>query len=311
MKKTTSVKWGNLKVGIILLFATAILFWISFAGGGTSIFESKVKFTCYFKNVNGLVKGSPVWMSGVEIGNVKTIKFVNLDSLRQVEITCKVKNAIWKMVRADSYVELGTIGLLGDKYVEIIPGSAEYPAMKEFDVIPTKNANDAANMFRAGEDAFTQAGSLIENLDDILGRMNQGEGTLGQLSTNDKLYNDITTLVASLTKVTTYLQNNQERIISSVERTANSVSDLTNKVNENTGTLGKIVNDPALYDNLTATSAKLDSVLHKINTAEGTLGLFVNDTALYSEFTNVLTRVNSLITDMENNPKKYFKVSIF
>ncbi|RKX20874.1 MAG: MCE family protein, partial [Candidatus Zixiibacteriota bacterium] len=59
------------------------------------------------------------------------------------------------------------------------------------------------------------------------------------------------------------------------------------------------------------TSVKLDSILYKINTAEGTLGLFVNDTTLYSEFTNLLGRVNNLITDIEKNPRKYFKFSVF
>ncbi|MEA1980344.1 MAG: MlaD family protein [candidate division Zixibacteria bacterium] len=311
MKKTTSVKWGNLKVGILITIAVVALFWASLSGGGTSIFDSKGDFICYFKNVNGLVKGSPVWMSGVEVGNVKSISFVNLDSLRQVEVVCKVKKSIWKMITEDSHVELGTIGFLGDKFVEIIPGTTGKPAIAENSILPTYNANDAANMFKAGEDAFKDAGSLVNNLDSVLARMERGEGTLGQLSTNDKLYTDLASLIKSLTKVTTYLQKNQERIITSVERTSNSVAGLTDKVNENKGTLGRIVNDPELYDNLAATSVKLDSILYKINTAEGTLGLFVNDTTLYSEFSNLLGRVNSLITDIEKNPRKYFKFSVF
>jgi len=146
MKKTTSVKWGNLKVGILITIAEVALFWASLSGGGTSIFDSKSNFTCYFKNVNGLVKGSPVWMSGVEIGNVKSIKFVNLDSLRQVEVVCKVKKSVWNMITEDSHVELGTIGFLGDKFVEIIPGTFGKPAIVEKSVVPTRNANDAANM---------------------------------------------------------------------------------------------------------------------------------------------------------------------
>jgi phospholipid/cholesterol/gamma-HCH transport system substrate-binding protein len=71
------------------------------------------------------------------------------------------------------------------------------------------------------------------------------------------------------------------------------------------------MNDPVLYDNLAATSARLDSVIHKINTAEGTLGLFVSDTALYVEAVNLMARINILVTDIEANPKKYFKFSVF
>lgn len=311
MKRTTVVKWGNLKVGIILIFATVIVFWASFSGGGTSIFQSKGKFKAYFKNVNGLVSGSPVWMSGVEVGNVKSVKFINLDSLRRVEVVCRVKKSSWYMLTADSEVLLGSIGLVGDKYVEIIPGTKDKPVIEEMDVIATRDAGDAQAMFKAGEEALVEAGDLAGNLDDILARMNRGEGTLGQLSTNRALYKEMTSLMSSLTKLTATLQSNQERIVSSIEKTANTVEDLSAQVSENRGTLGKIMNDPALYDNLAATSASLDSILLKINTAEGNLGLLVNDTAMYTEFTNLLVRVNNLVTDIQSDPRKYFKFSVF
>ncbi|UCG62529.1 MAG: MCE family protein, partial [Candidatus Zixiibacteriota bacterium] len=122
MKRTTVVKWGNLKVGALLTVVIAIMFWASFSGGGTSIFDPKGKFVCYFRNVNGLVRGSPVWMSGVEVGNVQSVDFVNIDSLRQVKVVCRVKKSVWDKLTKDARVQLGTIGFLGDKYVEIIPG---------------------------------------------------------------------------------------------------------------------------------------------------------------------------------------------
>ena len=79
MKKTTSVKWGSLKVGLLLAFAVGVMLWASLSGAGTSIFDAKGKIVCYFGNVSGLVSGAPVWMAGVEVGNVKSIKFVSLD----------------------------------------------------------------------------------------------------------------------------------------------------------------------------------------------------------------------------------------
>ena len=92
---------------------------------------------------------------------------------------------------------------------------------------------------------------------------------------------------------------------------ANSVGKLSDQVNENQGTMGKLIADPALYDNLNATTARLDSVLTKIDRAEGNVGLLVNDTALYVELSNLLARANNLMTDIEKNPRKYFKFSVF
>ena len=158
---------------------------------------------------------------------------------------------------------------------------------------------------------MTQAGDMVNNLNSILGRMDRGEGTLGQLSTNDKLYKDLTILMGSLTKLSADLQKNQERLTVSLEKTANAVADLSTKVDSNAGTIGKLINDPALYDNLAMTSARLDTVMARINSAEGSMGLLVNDTALYVEVVNLLQRVNNLVTDIEKDPRKYFKFSVF
>jgi len=311
MKKTSGAKWGSLKVGLVLVFAIAVMFWASLGGGGTSIFDPKGQFECYFKNVSGLVSGAPVWMSGVEIGNVRSLKFVNLDSLRQVKVTCKVKKSIWEMLTENARVQLGTIGILGDKYVEVIPGTKGLMPIEEGDVILTKDAGDATAMFKAGEEAIGEARSVIDNLDTLLNHMNKGEGTLGQLAVNDQLYHEMTKLMGKLTILTADLQKNQERIVASIEKTATSVESLSEKVNKSEGTIGKLINDPKLYDNLTSISTRMDSIVNKINTAEGTLGLMVSDTGLYVEMTNLMARVNNLVTDIEKNPGRYLKFSVF
>lgn len=311
MKRTNKIQWGSLKVGLLITFAVAVMFWASFAGGGTSIFERKGEFICYFKNVNGLVTGSPVWMSGVEVGNVRSIKFVNLDSLRQVRVVCRVKKSIWEMITEDSRAKLGTVGFLGDKYVEIIPGTTGKPAIKEMDILETFDVPGPDAMFGAGKKAFEKAGSMVGNIDDILARINRGEGTLGHIATDDTLYFNLTALMASMTKLAAGLQINQQRITESIEKTAKSVESLTTQVEENRGTLGKLISDPALYDNITASSARLDTIMSQISAAEGSLGLLVSDTALYVETVNLLNRVNNLISDIQDNPRKYFKFSVF
>lgn len=311
MKRTTVVKWGSLKIGALLTVVIAILFWASLSGGGTSIFDPKGKFVCYFRNVNGLLKGSPVWMSGVEVGNVRSVDFVNIDSLKQVKVVCRVKKSVWDKLTKDARVQLGTIGFLGDKYVEIIPGIWGGPSIEEMDVVETIDAGDASAMFKAGEEAIDNARSFVVGLDTMLARVNRGEGTLGQMARDDQLYKEMTKLLTRLTALVNDLQVNQEKIASSLEKTATSISNLSVKVDENTGTVGRLVNDPALYDNLNSSTAKLDTLLQKINSAEGSLGLMVNDTAMYSEMTDLMARLNNLISDIEKNPRKYFKFSVF
>ncbi len=311
MKRSIRVPFANLKVGLLLTFALAMALWASFSGGGTSIFQGKEEYITYFKNVAGLLKGSPVWMAGVEVGNVKSIKFVNLDSLRQIEVRFRVSGDVHYMVTEGTEVQLGTIGFLGDKYIEVVPGTPGGPVIPAGSVILPRDVGEASAMFKEGQEAIQDVRSLTGGLDTLMKRMNRGEGTLGKLAVDSALYLNMTKLMSSLTLLASDLQKNQERIVSSLERTSNSVSDLADKVNQGEGTLSKLVSDPALYNNLAATTAQLDTITMKLNQAKGSLGLMVNDTAMYVQMVDLLARVNTLVTDIQNDPRKYFKFSVF
>ncbi len=311
MNRSIRIRWGSLKVGLFLISAASVLMWASLSGTGTSIFDSKDLFVCYFNNVSGLLPGSPVWMSGVEVGNVKSIEFANLDSLRQVKVVCRTKTSVWAHLNKDARIQLGTIGFLGDKYVEIIPGLNGAPPIKSGGELLTIEVGGMAEMFEEGGNALSEASVTMSNLSDFLKRINQGEGTIGKMINDDELYLQMTDLLTNLTALTADLKNNQERIISSIETTAKSLSSLSEKVDKSEGTLGKIISDPQLYDNLNATTARLDTIMNKINSAEGSIGMLVNDTALYVEVVNLLTRVSNMVSDMEKNPGKYFKFSVF
>jgi len=298
-------------VGVLIMIAIAVLMYTSMTGSGTSIFEPKISFVCYFANVNGLVRGSAIWFGGVEVGNVTSLDFEQVDSPRQVKVVCRVTKRIHKYLNADTRAELGTIGILGDKYIEIIPGLKGAPPIESMGVIEVQDIGSAPAMFEAGEKALGKVDQLTTNLDTLLVRVNRGEGTIGQLASNDSLYVQLTALLANLTRITASLQKNQESLIESVRHMSKSVGDLAQQVSENGGTLGKLVTEPALYDNLNQSSARLDSILTKIDLAKGNLGLMVNDSMLYVELTNLLTRANNLITDIQKDPRKYFKFSVF
>jgi len=311
MKRSNRVKWGELKVGLVITAAVAALLWASFSGGGTSIFEDKVIYQAYFANVNGLVSGAPVWISGVEVGNVASMEFVNIDSARQILVKIRIVKKVQKMITTDAKVMIGTIGLLGDKYIEITPGTLTNPVLKEGEFIPTASAGDLSAVLEQSEGAMIQMKGLLGNLDTLTGRINTGEGTVGQLFRDDKLYFEMTKLMSSMTVLVDGLQKNQERIVGSIESVATNLDTITTRVEKNSGTIGKLLTDPGLYDNLHSSTGRIDSILAKINNGEGTAGAVVNDEELYVEIKNLVVRIENLVTDIEQNPHKYFKFSVF
>lgn len=311
MKRSNRIKWGEIRVGLLITVVIVLLLWASFSGGGTSIFDTKTAYTAYFKNANGLVPGAPVWLSGVEVGNVKTLEFVNLDDERRLEMKLTVLSKNCHMITEDATITLGTIGFLGDKYVEITPGDLTRPRIPEGGVIPTKRAEDLSSMFAEGGEVMSSTRELMDNLSDVTARVKRGEGSVGRMFAEDTLYSELTKLISSMTVLIEGMQRNQERLVSSIENVSSDLSDITDKVNSNTGTVGKLISDPGVYDNIHSTTGRLDSILAKVERGEGTAGALVNDAQLYEEVKNLIVRVENLVSDIEQNPRKYFKFSVF
>ncbi|MFQ5607304.1 MAG: MlaD family protein, partial [Candidatus Zixiibacteriota bacterium] len=224
MRRSNRVKWSELKVGVLLMFAFGLMMWASFFGGGTSVFQRKKHFHAHFESVSGLTPGSPVWMRGVEVGNVKSIEFD--PERRKIEVVGKVKNSVWHMVSADSKVKIGAIGLIGDKYVDLIPGSAGAPPLEpdgELEVIE----DDAEKIFREGASALEHMNALAADFKMVLEKINSGEGLIGKLFTDTALYDNLNRTLTELDRTLEQINANQSRAFSSLERGAESFEEIT------------------------------------------------------------------------------------
>lgn len=83
------------------------------------------------------------------------------------------------------------------------------------------------------------------------------------------------------------------------------------RVQQGEGTLGKLTKDQALYDQMTATLDRLDKLVTSIDRGDGTLGRLIHRETLAQQTEALLIEMRTLIKDVQENPKKYFKVSVF
>ncbi len=311
MKRTGRIPWGEIRVGLLLTAVIAVVLWASFSGGGASIFDDKVEYRAYFANAGGLVTGAPVWIAGIEVGNVSDIDFVNQGPDRLIEVHIDVLESIQYMITQNATVEIGTIGFIGDKYVEVNAGSLDLPMLEAGSEIPAVKSPGVDALFAEGQETFTSAQGLVKNLEEITDEMKAGKGTLGQMVANDTLYREMTDMVSALTVLIGDMQSSQKKIVSSIENISTNLDGITEKVNNNEGTIGKLVSDPGLFEELHSSAARVDSILAKINQGRGTAGAMVNDDEMYQEIKNLIVRVENLVSDIEKNPRKYFKFSVF
>jgi phospholipid/cholesterol/gamma-HCH transport system substrate-binding protein len=311
MKRSTIVKWGNLWVGILVSIAIAALLYSSFRGGGTSVFEPKDNLVTYLRNVNGLVPGAPVWLGGVEVGNVKSVKFVNLDERRRIRVEVTIKKSVWEFVTEGTTIQLGTIGVLGDKYVEVIPGPKENPILESGTEVPPAEESGLASTLERAPAITASLDTILTNLKDVTKALSSPDNTAGRLISDTILYARMVTALEQTSKVLKTLNANQQKILDDLGRTLDNAASLTSKMDNGDGSLAQMVNDKQLYTNLLNSSAQLDTILEKLDRGEGFAAALINDAQLGEDIRILITRVNNLVADIEKNPRKYFKFSIF
>lgn len=309
MKRTGDVKWGALKLGIVSLVAIGLLIWASLTGGGGSLLRPKHTVRTWFPTLSGLVAGSPVWINGVEVGQVSGLSLDKLVSEGRIEVAMGIDRRYWNLLRQDSKARLGTVGLLGDKYVEILAGTASSPELKSGDFILGERPADLAATLSSTPELLKNADRLLTSLTAIADQINSGRGSIGKLFRDDQFYVETRDAMARIREIAEALS--EKKVADRLTSLAANLDSLTAAINRGEGSLGKLVKDSAWFVNLSRSAAKMESLFSKIERGEGSLGLLAGDDQLYREAQKTLTELKRLLADIQKNPKKYLKIGIF
>lgn len=170
-------------------------------------------FTTYadFKNIAGLKVGNFVRFAGINVGTVDDISIVNDTTVR---VSLILQKNIKKYIKTDVVASIGSDGLMGDKLVQLGPGSNAAPLVKEGGPLKASDPADMDKMIAKFNEITNNAASLTGGLSEIVNKINTGQGSLGRLITSDKLAKDLESTVSS-TRST----------VSSIKQTANSVTE--------------------------------------------------------------------------------------
>jgi len=317
--------WAKLKVGIVgtIAFLT-VFFAVMFAGNIEKLFVPRVMITAMADDVKGLREGSPVWFSGVEIGAVKSIEFT---MQQKVRFAMQLSADSLKYLKTDSRANIMTLGLLGDKYVEITLGSKDAPTLKPGEMLSGSTQveiNDVVQTSQASIARITDfIGKLTEatnELKALTGKIDHGKGTVGRLLNEDNIYVDLSSSVEDVKLFAETLKSSEGTLNKLIkdpslydrfQRASESLDTFSQRLASSEGTLNKLIEDKRLYENVTAASGKLNVILEKIDRGDGLAGSLVSDDELSKELKSALKELNVLIKDIKENPNRYFKFSIF
>jgi phospholipid/cholesterol/gamma-HCH transport system substrate-binding protein len=288
-----------------------------FAGDIEDLLVPKVTIRALFADVRGLRKNSPVWFSGVEIGSVKAIRFTHQEKIR---VEMSISDTTLKYLKKDSRAEIFTLGLLGDKYIEIKPGSGDSEHLKAGDEIQGIAHIEIQDVVETGQESIASLTGFIDMLESVIEKIEKEEGTVSKLIKDPSMYDNLKEVSGGLANLVARIESGKgtagrlvhdETLYKTVSSSAENVREFTDDLRTSEGTLNKLIEDKSLYENINSVSEKLDVLLERVNSGEGLMGSLVRDEELSDQLKTTLRELNILIKDIQEHPGKYFKFSIF
>jgi phospholipid/cholesterol/gamma-HCH transport system substrate-binding protein len=299
MPRTRSLKWSELKIGIMavaaLLIAAALIVAL---GGEGGFFWERYNLKVKFSNAAGVQEGSPVRVAGVTVGAVTSLDFIG----SEVEMLLELHEDMRERVRTASRATIGSVSLLGEGAVDISATTTGQP-IPDWGYVPSDTPPPQL------ADVTAQANRGIAEITALMQDIRAGKGTVGKLMTEEQLYTDLREFIAATRTVTDglvkgkgtlgQLLNNPESA-RQLENSLKNLTSITNKINAGQGSIGQLMNDPAFAKNLTGVTANFEGLSGKLNRGEGTMGQLMTNDALYKRLDGVTTNLEQLTAKLNS-----------
>ena len=290
------VKLGLFVVGGLVLFVLAIFI----IGKQKNLFTPVFKLTSTFSNVSGLQAGTNVRFSGINVGTVENITFVNDTTVR---VDFLVKRDVWQFIKSDCKVTLGSDGIIGDKLVVILPGSAQAPLANEGQILESIQPIQSTAIMARLDATTANVEDISKQISDISSNINSGDGTLNSLIRDPILAENFKQSIANLNTFTRGLAGS-DVVMASLKETAINAADISkqlalvmNKINKGDGTLGRLIQDTTMVKDLSQTLLNLkktsqgltgtDTMMAKLNVTAG------NAEIISQQLTEIMAEINN------------------
>ncbi|MFQ5906040.1 MAG: MlaD family protein [bacterium] len=268
----------EIRVGALLIAAALVLFlgytWYSGYRFGRSGYHVRV----HFPDVTGLQVGDDVRVSGVMKGKVKSIKLM----AEEVEVVMWLDDEV--RLHKDATFAIMDVALIsGTKYVAVRPGTSSVALDLE-----QPGSGEPSSAF-----ALNKVADLSQSLDELVSILKENLFTDTALASTRQAFENLNVLTKELTDL---LLRNRKDLTAGVKAFRSASSKLDS-------ILGS--------EEFSRTIARLDTLSEKLNSGEGSMGRLLNDPAVYDEMKGTLKAAKELLEDIKANPRKYINLELF
>jgi phospholipid/cholesterol/gamma-HCH transport system substrate-binding protein len=299
----------RLQIGIWVLVAFGLLIWATLQSGEFRIFSREERISLVFAAVGGLEEGSTVRLNGVPVGHVRDISLEPGGT--KVIVQLGVKTGTRARLHHGASARVTSVGFLAELYVELEGGDPMGPPITSDKEIAVAAVTDPQVAFKKMQNITDSLVVLLGNLNKAGRRIGRGEGTLGRLSQDEQLYQQLVDLSRNANSLAAKIEVNQSRVSDQLVSLAGSLDSLAQRMQHGPGTMAQLMTDGTLHQKLASSTGRADSILGAIVAGRGTLGRLYADSTLYDDTKALMGSMKRLMAEIEKNPKKYLKFSLF
>lgn len=294
------------KIGFIVTLVIALFIWgLNFLKGKNFFTRTYIYYAVY-KNVGGLKEAGAISINGYKVGKIDDMYFKKGNS-REIVVKLAIEEQL--QIPKGSTAKIYSVDFLGTKGINLLMSNkTEY--YKEWDTLPSQFEGSVADQIQEqvipiknkAEDLLVSIDSILNDIHksfDYDTRKNIKESFINIKNTTVTLDENVGAIMLNLRLVSETLKKNDKAFDAVIANLAGVTDSLQQTRIKTT------------VDKLNATLSQTNEIMAKINKGEGTIGQLVNNDSLYQNLQNTSKNLDLLIRDLKENPKNYVHFSVF
>lgn len=314
--------WTALRVGLFVAVALGLLaLAILRLGTGTGLFARQERLFALLPDGLGLRAGGQVLIAGQPAGSIAgvTVLPAARDTTPRVVAELAIDAERFGLLHADARARVRALGLLGDRVLDLAPGTGAAPALAAGDTLAVAGFADVGTLFGSADSTLREVAVLSRELRALVAPVREGRGTLGRLARDASLYDSTLVVVRRTAAVLARLDDGRgtlgrllrdTALYGSVRGAAVSLDSAARMLNAPQGTLARVQRDTALAARLSRTAATLDTITRGLQQGRGTAGQLLTQRELHDRLLALTASLDSLLADVRRNPSRYTKGAV-
>ena len=302
MKVTREAKTAILVIGSILLFIWGYMFL-----KGRDLFNSYKTYYVIYKDVEGLSPSAPVTLNGLVVGKVTGITFTD-HTTGQLQIEMQVKTDF--PISKTSYATLYEPGLLGGKQIAIIPDLKNPTPAEDGDQLKaglkpgmlSVVGEKLSPLQTKVEATVVTADSLLHNLNNVVDRQTQ-ENLRASIAEMRTTMSEFSKAAKTLNATISGNKTNIDATMANLNKTSANFAEISDSINPEQ--IASAINS------LENSMKEVDKMMADVQSGKGSLGKLLKDEAMYNNLADASNELKELLADLKRNPKRYVHFSVF